>query len=94
MVIFNDGDLRTDPNTTIDLDGENGNAFALLSLASSVAKRCKYSKDKSDRLQNDMMSSDYENLVRTLNKEFGILLTFITSDKKLVAACTNGGSND
>jgi hypothetical protein len=93
MVIYNDGDLRTNPNTTIDLDGEDGNAFALLSLASSVAKRCKYSKDKSDRLQEDMMSSDYKNLVRRLDREFGSVLTFVTSDEELVAAC-KGGSNE
>lgn len=53
----------------INLDGPDGNAFALLGYASQWAKDLELNKDK---ILNEMKSDDYVNLVSTFNKYFGM----------------------
>lgn len=53
----------------INLDGPDGNAFALLGYASRWAKDLELDKDK---ILNEMKSDDYVNLVSTFNKYFGM----------------------
>ena len=53
----------------INLDGPDGNAFALLGYASRWAKDLELNKDK---ILNEMKSDDYVNLVSTFNKYFGM----------------------
>lgn len=53
----------------INLDGPDGNAFALLGYASQWAKDLELDKDK---ILNEMKSDDYVNLVSTFNKYFGM----------------------
>lgn len=55
----------------IDLTGPKGNAFYLLAQADAFAKQLKYTQEQRDRLQAEMMSGDYENLVQTFDKHFG-----------------------
>ena len=66
----------------IDLAGPEGNAFALLGIASNLYKQItrndefpftdKEGNRKShDDIQNEMKASDYDNLVATLDKYFG-----------------------
>jgi len=52
----------------INLDGPDGNAFALLGYASRWAKDLELDKDK---ILNEMKSDDYVNLVSVFNKYFG-----------------------
>lgn len=52
----------------IDLTGPQGNVFYLLGIAEKLAH--KLDKDSEDIL-NRMQSSDYENAVNVLEKEFG-----------------------
>jgi len=52
----------------IDLTGPDGNAFALMAYAGRFAKQLGLNKEE---IINDMMSSDYENLLRVFDKHFG-----------------------
>ena len=52
----------------IDLTGPNGNSFYLLGLAKKFAKQL--GKD-SENIFNRMRASDYENLLKVFEEEFG-----------------------
>lgn len=55
----------------IDLRGQSGNSFALMAIADNIGKQLGVSKDDRDAITKDMMSSDYEHLVATLEKHYG-----------------------
>jgi hypothetical protein len=55
----------------IDLIGPEGNAFYLIGLALNLAKQIGWSEKAKEKLQDDMMSSDYENLLQVFDKHFG-----------------------
>ena len=59
---------------TIDLSGPEGNAFVLMGYAERLAK--KHGLD-SKAIIGEMMSGDYPNLVRTLDRYFGHYLILI-----------------
>jgi hypothetical protein len=52
----------------IDLLGPEGNAFALLGIAKDL---CHKTGIKWETVQNEMTSSDYENLIQVMDKYFG-----------------------
>ena len=56
----------------IDLTGPEGNAFVLLGYASQYAKQLGLDNKK---IQSEMTSGDYENLVNTFDKYFGDFVT-------------------
>jgi len=56
----------------IDLAGPQGNAFYLLGLAKDLSKQLGY--DSGDILKR-MKSSDYENLLKVFDTEFGKIVT-------------------
>jgi hypothetical protein len=56
----------------IDLTGPNGNAFYLIGTANNLAKQLGMDKAK---IQTEMMSGDYENLVKVFDKHFGHFVT-------------------
>jgi hypothetical protein len=55
----------------VDLTGEQGNAYYLLGLADLLCKQLDLDADK---IQDEMMDSDYENLIQVFNKYFGDLV--------------------
>ena len=55
----------------IDLTGPQGNAFFILGMANDFAKQLGWTREDRDKLQEDMKSSDYENLIRVFDKHFG-----------------------
>ena len=59
----------------IDLTGPDGNAFVLLGIASNLCKQLKYDKDKTEQILDEMRLTDYEGLLYTFNREFGMLVT-------------------
>ena len=65
--------------TVIDLDGSQGNAFVLLGYANQTMKKSGFDKEMTDRILNEMKSSDYINLLRTFEKYFGSVYTLQTS---------------
>jgi len=52
----------------VDLRGPEGNAFALMALASRLAKQLNFD---SEIIINDMKSGDYENLLEVFDGNFG-----------------------
>ncbi len=52
----------------IDLTGPEGNAFVLLGYAKQYAKQLKFDEKK---IVNEMMSGDYEELLKTFDRYFG-----------------------
>ena len=53
--------------TAIDIRGPQGNAFALMGTAKSLAKQLGYDADE---IVNEMMQGDYEHLLDTFEKHF------------------------
>jgi hypothetical protein len=56
----------------IDLTGPDGNAFVLIGLAGRLCKQLGLDKGK---IQTEMMSGDYENLLKIFDKHFGEFVT-------------------
>lgn len=56
----------------IDLTGPDGNAFALLGYAKSLAKQLDLDFKP---IKDEMVSGDYENLVSVFDKYFGEFVT-------------------
>ena len=59
---------KTDRSLVIDLTGPEGNAFVLLGYAKNLAKQLDFNFEK---IQTEMTSSDYENLIQVFDKYFG-----------------------
>jgi len=66
---------RQDTTINIDLTGPDGNAFVLLGIASNLCKQLKYDRDKTERILDEMRLTDYEGLLYTFDREFGMLVT-------------------
>ena len=64
----------------IDLDGPQGNAFALLGIAKQWSKDLELDYKT---ISNEMTSGDYNNLCKTFQKYFGRIATLETTDDKL-----------
>jgi len=62
---------KTNLPIVIDLTGPDGNAFSLLSMARSIGKKLGMSYTEIENIIDDMMESDYENLIKVFDKHFG-----------------------
>ena len=56
----------------IDLTGPQGNAFFLIGTAVNLSKQ--FGMD-SKKITSEMMSGDYENLIKVFDREFGSVVT-------------------
>jgi hypothetical protein len=56
----------------IDLTGPNGNAFYLIGTARKLSKQLGLD---SEAIQTEMMSGNYENLLKVFDKHFGHFVT-------------------
>ena len=65
----------------IDLDGPDGNAFALMGYAQRFAKQLHYTKEEISSLMERMQEGDYENLLNVFDFEFGDFITLERSPK-------------
>ena len=66
--------IRTkQPNSEIiiDLTGPQGNAFNWIALANNFGKQLGMSNSYIKEIQANMMSGDYENLIKVFDNEFG-----------------------
>lgn len=61
----------------IDLNGQEGNAYCLLGYAYSFSKQLGFSEEKADKIQTDMKSSDYENLIKVFDDNFGSFVDLV-----------------
>ena len=59
---------RPKKELVIDLTGPDGNAFALMAYAERFARQL---GRNSDKIREDMMASDYENLLQVFDSNFG-----------------------
>jgi len=63
--------MKTGP-VEIDLTGPDGNAYNLIAIAGRLAKQLDLNKKK---IQSEMMSGDYENLIKVFDSYFGEFVT-------------------
>jgi hypothetical protein len=64
---------RSHTKKVIDLQGTQGNALALIGIAKDLHKQLKNIIDLPDFkiIQSEMMSSNYDNLIKIFDKYFG-----------------------
>jgi hypothetical protein len=62
---------REDREIVIDLTGPEGNAFALIGYARKLGRQMGFDTQRIEKLQEEMMSGDYENLLQVFDREFG-----------------------
>ena len=79
--------FRTKP--VIDLDGPQGNAFALMATATELGKSMGWTALDVATVNKQMMEDDYTHLVKTFLYHFGDLVDITTSDTKLFDDCAN-----
>ena len=58
----------------IDLNGPEGNAFVLLGYAQNLCEQLNLPKTEIEKILDEMMSSDYDNLINIFDKNFGNLV--------------------
>ena len=60
----------------IDLQGPQGNAFALMAYADDFLRQMGR-RDEFRAMRTDMMSGDYDNLIRIFEENFGEYVTLV-----------------
>ena len=66
----------------VNLDGPNGNAYYLLSLAKEMAH---HKGQKASPILNEMQSKDYNNLVVVFDRHFGDQIILETTNEDLLS---------
>ena len=61
----------------VNLNGPDGNAFALMSKTKYLGVKLNLSKDEIDTIVKEMMSGDYDNLVEVFKTNFGQLVRLV-----------------
>ena len=61
-----------DAKPIVKLVGENGNAFTIIALCRTAARRAKWPTEKWDAVMADMMSGDYDHVLQTAMKYFEV----------------------
>jgi hypothetical protein len=61
----------------IDLTGPNGNAYVIMGYAKRFGKQVGMSDSYIKEMLEKMMSSDYENLIKVFDDEFGSVVTLL-----------------
>ena len=68
----------------IDLQGSQGNAFALMAIADDWLRQMKR-RDEFRAMRTEMMSGDYNNLLTVFQKKFGDLVEFYNAPADYVS---------
>ena len=71
--------------TVINLDGPDGNAFALMAYAKLYARDVGYASDEIEYMVAKMRSGDYKNLVKVFDEYFDGYVVLETADTELLA---------
>jgi hypothetical protein len=61
----------------IDLTGPDGNAYVIMGYAKRFGKQVGMSDSYIKEMLEKMMSSDYENLIKVFDDEFGSVVTLL-----------------
>lgn len=56
----------------LKLTGQDGNAFMIIGLAKRAAQKAKWPADKVSAMVQEMMSGDYDNLLRVALDNFDV----------------------
>lgn len=72
--------------TTIDIDGPNGNAFALLLIARDFTRMLGLDANE---VTEEMQAGDYVNLLRVFDKYFGEFVDLETNSEHLIEELSN-----
>ena len=64
-------ETKSMPNTIVNLDGPEGNAFMLLAIAESEMEGMGIDRDEIDAILDDMKSGDYNYLLETMDEHLG-----------------------
>ena len=75
-----------DSKLHVDLDGPDGNAFAIIGLARNIARK---SGLDADAIAQEMMGGDYTNVLRVFDRYFGSLVVFETEQEHSIEALSN-----
>ena len=75
--------VKEHQEVVIDIDGPDGNAFALMGYAKDFGRQLGYNARDCGNVIAEMTSGDYENLLKTFTKHFPFVV-LETSDKELV----------
>ena len=68
-------------SNTIDLAGPDGNAYNLFAYAEGLCRQLGRS-DQFDDLLDEMMSGDYNNVIRVFEKNFGDYVTLLNKPEE------------
>lgn len=68
----------------IDISGPQGNAFAIMSIAECTGRQLNRPEDEIRKINDQMMSGDYTNVLRVFNREYGSVIDLYDSGKKIV----------
>ena len=71
---------KTRSKLTIDIDGPDGDAFALLGYASTFGKQLGFDNVKQAKIRDEMMSSDYQNLLKVFDANFGHVVDLVSDN--------------
>ena len=61
-----------DEKPPVKLIGEDGNAYNIIGLCGRAARKARWSDEKWQAVQKEMMASDYDNLLATALKYFEV----------------------
>jgi hypothetical protein len=68
----------------IDISGPQGNAFAIMSIAECIGRQANRPEDEIRKINNQMMSGDYTNVLRVFYREYGSVVELYDSGKRVV----------
>ena len=71
---------KTHAKRVIDIDGPDGNAFALLAYANTFGKQLGFDKEKLSKIRDEMMSGDYQNLLKVFDANFGHVVDLVSDN--------------
>ena len=77
----------------IDLQGSQGNAFALMAIADDWLRQMKR-RDEFRAMRTEMMSGDYNNLLTVFQKKFGDLVEFYNAPADYVSPLGSYSTSD
>jgi len=67
----------------IDISGPQGNAFSIMSIAECMGRQLNRPEDEIRKINDQMMSGDYTNVLRVFNREYGSVVDLYDSGKKI-----------
>jgi hypothetical protein len=65
---------RVSRKREIDLQGPEGNAFCIIGIAQDLMRQLNYSTEDRNDVMDDLKRSDYKNLIKVFDNEFGTLV--------------------